>query len=351
VLWQDLFDAGGLGGTATAIAAAGGRVYAAGQAGRDFLVRAYDGGTGSVLWQDQHDAAGLSDSATAVVVDGGRVYVAGGVTFEEPHPYYPGRSLAVVRAYDAATGELLWQDLFDQSLKTQTTVATTVAADAGRLYVGGDRDGEFFIRALDGETGSFVWQDISGAGRATGITAQAGLVYAVSEAFVVRAYEAGTGAVVWGDTLDAATGKAVSVGGEHLFVAGVIPSEDGTGLGYDFLVRAYDAATGLLAWQDRLHGVGNRTNIALALDSPADSFGGIRVYVAGFVTSAANNTDYVVQAYDGQSGRLVWSDTFDRAGGLDEAVTIAADSKRVYAAGFVSGNVNGDFFVRAYAGR
>jgi outer membrane protein assembly factor BamB len=118
-------------------------------------------------------------------------------------------------------------------------------------------------------------------------------------------------------------------------------------------VRVYNAENGTFLWQDHFHGVGNRTNIALATDlggpaaSPSEA-ARIRLYVAGFITSAGNNTDFVVRAYDGRNGELLWWDVFDRAGGLDEALSLAVEKGRVYAAGRVNANFNSNVFIRAY---
>src|SRR5206468_5797756 len=80
---------------------------------------------------------------------------------------------------------------------------------------------------------------------------------------------------------------------------------------------------------------------------PSVNVRGIRLYVAGFITSAAHNTDFVVHAYDGRNGGLLWRDIFDRAGGLDEALDLAVENGRVYAAGFVNADLNSNVFGRA----
>jgi outer membrane protein assembly factor BamB len=350
LLWQDLPDPAESDGAVNALAAEQGRVYAVGSVDGDFCVRAYDGLTGQLLWQESLDMVGLSDAAVAVAVERGRLYVAGEVTLQLGFPGFLGQALSVVRAYDGETGEVLWQDLYDLTTVEQATAATTIVAWRGRVFVGGSRNNLFFLRALNGETGALQWQQTSGIGRATGIAAGRGFVYATSEGFAVRAYNADTGAVVWEDTLDGATGRAVSVAGRHVFVAGVIPSDLGPDEGSDFLIRAYDADAGARIWQDQFHGAGNRTNLALAVDA-GGAGDRLRVFTAGFVTSAEHNTDFIVQAYDGPSGALLWSDSFDTDGGLDQAVAVAAGQKRAYAAGFVRGEANGDFFVRAYDAR
>ena len=69
--WQDHLAAA----EARAIAVEGGQLFAAGvgtnaRGGLDWLVRAYDAQTGALLWQDLHDRAGRFDAAQAVVAEG-----------------------------------------------------------------------------------------------------------------------------------------------------------------------------------------------------------------------------------------------------------------------------------------
>src|SRR5947208_13588718 len=81
LLWQDEFDLAGRADAGFAVTTAGGRAFAAGratnQAGNaDFLVRAYDAATGALLWQDVVGSPFL-DSAEAVTAGGGRVVASG----------------------------------------------------------------------------------------------------------------------------------------------------------------------------------------------------------------------------------------------------------------------------------
>ena len=106
LLWDDQFDKGAGDNEAFAIAVQGGRVYAAGRgetAGGDdeWVVRAYDARTGELLWDDLFDKGGPTNVPIAIAAQGGIVYAAGSGTTN---------TLAfvwVVRAYDAQTGELL----------------------------------------------------------------------------------------------------------------------------------------------------------------------------------------------------------------------------------------------------
>ena len=81
----------GFGDEAHAIATQGGRVFAAGRGATDFLVRAYDAQTGALLWQDGSGAVG---SQLYAVATGARGVFAAGHTEH-------GGAVYLIRAYDA----------------------------------------------------------------------------------------------------------------------------------------------------------------------------------------------------------------------------------------------------------
>ncbi len=101
LLWDDQFDNGGGSNEALAITAQGNMVYAAGFGGgttvgeEEFVVRAYDAKTGDLLWDDQFDKGGGFNVAFAITAQGNMVYAAG---FGETAG---GDFEFVVRAYDA----------------------------------------------------------------------------------------------------------------------------------------------------------------------------------------------------------------------------------------------------------
>jgi outer membrane protein assembly factor BamB len=99
------------------------------------------------------------------------------------------------------------------------------------------------------------------------------------------------------------------------------------------LVRAYDAGTGAVLWTDRFDSTGFDQALAIAADAG-------RVFAAG---QGGANQDFLLRAYDAATGTLLWQDQFD-GGGLDVALAVAAQSGRVFAAG--SGGTQ--FLVRAY---
>lgn len=374
LLWQDDAFAGAPdnSSSASAVAADRGRVYVAGRLRNnqakpsdDFLVRVSDGKTGTLLWQDLFDLAGEDDFAQKIAVEKRHVYVGGVGTIRRGHPGDAGNTALLVRAYDARGGKLLWQDVSDPTAETQTNEVTSIAAENGQVYVAGNRDSGALVRAYDGDTGALLWQDQEQTAGFTAIAAGHGRVYASGHRnygslgfFFVRAYDGTTGIVLWQDLytlvgVDGSGSAAISVDGGRVYAVGNGANGIGPGAGTDFLVRAYDGKTGESLWQDNFHGPGSRTNVAIAVDSgepaasPDGTVKGKGVYVAGFTTAAANDTDFVVRAYESKTGVLLWKDDLARPG-LDAAFAIAAEKGRAYAAGYVNADTAGHLLIRAY---
>ncbi len=277
---------------------------------RDFLVRAYDASTGTLLWQDRVDK-GFGDFASSVVTDQTRVFVSG-------NSVVPGRSQDwIVRAYAAETGGLLWEQVFDLAGRFDVTQRRALLVEGGLLYVGG---------STQNASGGF--------------------------AGMVRAYDASSGVLVWQDQFggrffDQARTFAIKAG--RLFVGGV----GLTDVSDDVLVRTYDARTGALLWQHRTSGFPG-----------FGSTGARRVAVQGdrlFVGSAfetASGVEYLVQAHDTRSGALLWQDQVNKGNDADLLTDLDADQGRVFAAWtggprcLIDGSPPSDcdVFVRSYDG-
>lgn len=412
LLWMDHFDLAGSNDRAVALAVEGDRVFVVGSgtnaAGNgDFLVRAYDVGSGMLLWSDQFDLAGLADEASAVAVDGGRVFVAGTGTNT------PGAGGAnfVVRAYDAVGGGLLWMDQFD--LAGGYDKALTIVARWGGVYAAGSgwngaaQKHDFLVRAYDGAGGWVYWTDTfdlagsfdqagalavdgwqlfavgygtnaagnhdvlvrayyiwgpsalwtdqydlaGGFDDALGVAAQGGVVTVAGRAapapgkldFLVRAYDAWSGGLLWMDQTANGSANAVVMSGGYVFVAGE-SAPISTGY-YDGLVRAYDSWSGNILWTDTYDYYAGHDNVlALATN-------GTRLVVGGMSGGpmAPSPYRYVVRGYDFWSGKLVWEDAFSLAKQVDWALTVALDGGRAFTAG-VGTTSKGlqDFLVRVY---
>ena len=380
LLWEDRYDrAGGTDVPAYwAVAAAGNRVFVAGGSTNssgdlDLLVRAHDASTGTLLWSDEFDHAGGEDYAWAVTEKAGRVFVSGSVSNAA------GTLVLVIRAYDSRTGALLWQDLLDPGggllnrFEYLATSGDTVFAVGTMRKSPGN--GDWIVRAYDMSTGALVWQDqFDRAGRndrarSVAVAGDRVVVGGISARpgdfglFYVRAYDASNGALLWQDAAPGVFGDAVNVvaDGRRAFVSGTVLSSIDPVVNQDWLVRAYDATTGRLLWEDSRDTAGGRTdrdtfdvawNLAVA---------GGRLFAAGqgghdcFWVAGPGNCDFLVRAYDVRTGAVVWDDHHDRTGMDDVAHVIATDGNRVFAGGnggndcaFSGLPTNCDFLIRSY---
>ena len=287
--------------------------------GLDWVVRAYDAVTGEVLWQDDHDE-GRVDEAGDVAVADGRVLVAGVITG-------PGGSESfAVRAYDPASGELLWQH---QEPEHGNDVARSVLGADGRVFVGGSASTHWLVQALDASSGAPQWSDASTEEEAFGAVATvADVATAGSRVFaagtiaghgVIRAYDAATGTLLWERRELAAEGDglALVVSGARVYA--------GSRLRNRMLLQALDARTGEVVWQRPDDEVGSRLDLV-----------GSMLVAAGGASSPA------VNAYDTRNGALRW---VQRVADEGSCLALAHDRALVFAAGTTKGD---SFQVRAF---
>ena len=193
-----------------------GRVYAI---SRDGNLYAVDEFTGALIWQTPFFQVGVPP----VDVDG-VVYIGS-------------------EAHDAATGSLLW---------SSAAPVDTAAAVSGEVVYEGGSDGSIY--ALDAATGSVIWATPTGASQTLSAPAVAGgVVYAEAGSQLI-ALDAATGATLWQSAVGGtAFSNSPAVGG------GVVYTRASKAV-----VRAFDATTGALLWNDNLGG-GNSFSAAPAL--------------------------------------------------------------------------------------
>jgi hypothetical protein len=413
LLWHDRLDIASGFDRANAVASSGGIAFVAGfvtsaSGAGDGVLRAYGSGTGALLWDDVLDLGG--DDGYASVATGGKTVVACGLAVPGDGSY-----VFAVRAFHGRSGALLWEDV------SVAGGATDVKIDRGLAIVGGyaaHDDGTFtpLVRAYDLASGTLSWESESaGGGFVNAIQVRRGKVF-VAEAgdveadgrthFRVRALRESDGSLLWEDRDERAglldVAASIAATNDHVYVAGTVSHEDGsctadflTG-NCDFLVRAYDAATGAVLWSDEVDKTGHRdhaysvvalgervfvgglgstdftrnylvraydgtTGALLWEDNPTDRGGaanqlaadGSTVYAAGdgALPDSGSSLDFLVRAYDAGTGALLWEDKHDEAGGGDAAIGIAARRGRVLAAGGVVSEAGDlDLAVRAYDG-
>ena len=357
VKWTDQWDLAGKDEYAYTLAVSGTRVFVAGtgrnaSGNSDWLVRAYDAGTGEVKWTDQWDLAGKDDWANALGVSDNRVFVAGtGINAS-------GNFDWLVRAYDAGTGEVLWSKQWD--LAGGNDFAIRIAVSGNQVFVAGsgtNASGNFdwLVRAYDAGTGAVLWTDqwdLGGYGSANALAISANQVFVAGVGhnasgnfdWLVRAYDAGTGEVLWSKQWDLAGGYdfawGIAVSCKQVLVAGEGTNASGN---TDWLVRAYDAGTGEVKWTDQCNLAG-KNDVARNL-----VLSGNQVLVAGTGTNASGNFDWLVRAYDAGTGVVLWTDQCNLAGRNGEAVALAVSGNQLFVAGWgINAPGNLDWLVRAY---
>lgn len=259
----------------------------------------------------------------------------------------------------ASPSELLWEDRFDTA--GSIDVATAIVSDARRVYAAGygvnaAGNFDFLVRTYSAKTGDVLWRDefdmAGGDDAASSIATDGTHIFAAGRVaspgedpdLLIRAYMARSGDFLWEDVFDVAGGfdeaLAVAADGRQVLVAGGGTNAAGN---FDFLVRAYDGRSGALLWRDQVDVAGSH-DVAEAIATD-----GRRVFAAGGVTNALGDLDLAVRAYDARTGIGLWNDQFDAAGGSDAAKAIATDGTQVLVAGFAtSATGGGDFLVRAY---
>jgi outer membrane protein assembly factor BamB len=216
-----------------------------------------------------------------------------------------GFTSLLVRAYDARTGQILWQDLIPNG--SQFLSGKTLASSGHELFVG---------------AGVF---DIAG-----------------QEDLTIRAYDELTGSLLWSYVEDAGGHDevvAIELAGHRLLAAGWDGCDDSF-LSCSFATRAFDAQSGALIWRDRFQHVPGGDSFARGLITF-----GQRVVVGGWAQDATGDYAWTLRALDLATGSAVWNERI--AGGGVNA--IAGAGNQMFAAGFLAnGQGLADVTVRAY---
>jgi len=304
----------------------------------NWFVRAHDARTGRTLWEDRLNA-GAFDRSQSVVIEAGRVFASGWFQV----PLAPPRGLFdfVVRSYDLRSGKVLWTQQIDRGTQD---FAEQIAVKDGRVFAVGRVRGavsgsDFALFAFDAATGAKLWESVVNLFQvdvAFAVAASRDAVYSAGPtrnltALLVRAHDARTGRLLWQDEVK--NGRMFSTGegrliaqGSRLFVAGGVMTASGD---QDLFVRAYDARTGSAHWTLQLDAGGNDEVGSLSLD-------GYRMYAGGFEGCDANFVacSFAVRALDPSSGGIFWTNRFQHVRGGDSNVNaIVARGNRVFAAG------------------
>jgi hypothetical protein len=321
-------------------------------ANSQWFVRGLERRTGAVAWEDRHGPMTFG-LAKDVAVDGDRAFVAGwtrtaGLGFQ-----------FVVRAYEVGSGAVLWSreigtgpQCLEEVPRFARCVAKAVAVQDGRVFVVGHltrtaQRADFAVLAFDAATGAPLWESVTdptGTGAndyAWAVRVSGRHVFVVGEyadfgGLIVQAHDARTGAIRWQQREPGAGNSTLkdtlAAAREGVFVAGFDAS-------FRFFVKAYDAETGAPRWEDHLEGLGQATALALsgsdARDGGADEGSGPRIIATGVVgcdPATFLDCELGLRAYDAQQG-LVWQVADVARGGDWYMGNVTAAGGRLYVDG------------------
>jgi outer membrane protein assembly factor BamB len=318
-------------GDAATVAAADGHVYAGGSVevpgqGADWYVGAWDAAEGQLLWEDRFDHRQLGDGVRDLAVAGGRIIAVGTVS-----TYLRFGAEYRVRAYDAATGRPLWDDL--KATGGDDRATHVVAREDGAWVLGTIAPRtipDLFLRAYDPATGAVRWSrriDIADE-LPTGLALLGDRLALSAESggeWLVQGRRAVDGRRLWQHRDRDALQPIGVVAGRGLFVvAGTLR----TPVGFEMLTRAYDAATGAVIWQDRAIGPGADLH-ATAAARHRDT-----ILVAGTsYEPPPYGASIRVRALDLETGTLRWEFGYDVPGADEEATAVATLRHRLVVGG------------------
>jgi WD40 repeat protein len=130
-----------------------------------------------------------------------------------------------------------------------------------------------------------------------------------------------------------ASSEATNPSGTVVYVTG-ITTKKATGL-RDAVTVAYNAATGKQLWLSRYQGTGRHPRGSTGVPSITVSPDGATVYVAGDLARGTGHNDYLVLAYNAATGAQLWATSPLAFASIApyRAVAVSPDSKTVYVTG------------------
>ncbi len=314
-----------------------------------------------LLWEARYYGSNSGTNwphALAVSPDGSRLFVTGrswGRTQSEDY---------ATLAYDAGTGELLWQARYDFQRGMDGASSIAISPDGNAVFVTGSSSGDYATIAYDAWSGEQIWAGprrccSMGWDKAFSIAAGPGSVFVTGEMTDIGSgldygtFGYGTPGGDWqasyvgpmpGGT-DCAFSLELDPTGEWLFVTGL---SDGEGTGTDYATVARFAFTGEEIWSARYDGPTSSNDAAQDI---VLSPGGSKVFVTGRSWDVDSGDDYATIAYESATGLQLWAARYDGArSDHDHAKALATspDGSLVFVTGDSMGKSGVDFATVAY---
>lgn len=181
-------------------------------------------------------------------------------------------SAITVRVYDAASGEILSNELYELSVNEGSSTGPNSSQErifAGGVGLGATDLSNFMLRVYDARTGAFQWEGqlnltprgASGAGQMVStVVPRRVLITKIHAAepsmqqpvFVLRALDAFTGGLVWEDEFST---ERIGMERRQQLVTGPI-GQDGASKEafntFDFRIRMLDRNRQVIVWEDRI---------------------------------------------------------------------------------------------------
>lgn len=302
---------------------------------------------GCEMWRTRHPI-GLdigAEGAESIVVgpDGERVYL-GTLTHNNENPTVT-RNQAIL-AYDAATGIPVWTNEWDADGKRDGAVHLALSEDGSTLYSAGlvrtDDGRGVAVRAIDASEGTDRWATVEtdGVGVVRGLVlgSQAERVFVYGEGggqdWVVLAFETATGQLLWKEHHDgSATGKrsqydhtrdaAVSPDGNSLLVVGEVRTDWNDQIVGRLVL--YNTTDGTQRWQANLDTTRTKYDLGTAAGYHPD---GDLVYAGG--------NGGQIAAYHASNGTEAWRVDCRgpaRVPGETDALQVGPEGEVLYAGG------------------
>jgi len=181
-------------------------------------------------------------------------------------------SAVTVKVYDAATGEVLSDDLYELNVKEGNGIGSHGSQErifAGGIGLGAADLSNFVLRVYDAKTGTFQWEgqlnlvphDSSGAGQLVStLVPRRAVITKVHAAepsmqqpmFVLRALDASTGGLVWQDEFSAV---GSGTGWRQQLLPRLIGLDRTSAEAFntfDFRIRMFDRSGRTMLWEDRI---------------------------------------------------------------------------------------------------